>query len=93
MTIRNSVNTMPKHGKHDWATFDSLPREIKEILWNAVGDLTSSSRYIPASFAPHLAEHIAKQEREATARTYGLDHPQARLLAQSAVDELSALLD
>jgi hypothetical protein len=62
---------------HNWEVFDSLPREIKEILWNASTSCSTGDKYVPATFAPEMRARRRKVERQHCLKTYGPDHPQA----------------
>jgi hypothetical protein len=55
------------------ARFDTLPREIKEILWDAFDGKLMARGITPE----RLREQLAELQRKSTREVYGPDHPQA----------------
>jgi hypothetical protein len=74
-TLNNQPTGLFKRSRNDYEIFDALPREVKELIWNAPISFTTGQRQITSINQLNMVEINAKL-REATIRAWGPDHPQ-----------------
>ena len=70
--MRNASHTKQlKPTRHHWPTFDSLPLEVKRLMWELPLSVTTGRRYVERLHVP--SEKLARACTEA----YGPCHPQS----------------
>jgi hypothetical protein len=70
-----------------WDDFDRLPVEDKQFIWEFPVKLTVKGNQ--GRLSPEAKAQVWTGMREATARTYGADHPQAK--AVRSISELEEI--